>query len=398
LLATVAAAAFVAAPLTTPTASAGDGDTVDGRFSGSGFVQAGSTVQLDVTGRGGSASTASAVSLNLTVTQTGGDGYATIYPCGTTRPEASTINYGPGTTIANAVITKVGADGNVCIYTHSRTHLVVDINGFFPTGTDYRPLTPARLLDTRPDHQTIDGIDAGRGTQAAGTVHHLDVTGRGGSASTASAVSLNLTVTQTGGDGYATIYPCGTTRPEASTINYGPGTTIANAVITKVGADGNVCIYTHSRTHLVVDINGFFPTGTDYRPLTPARLLDTRPDQPPAPLDVAAARSLALLNELRAAHGAGPLTYDPTMSAQAQAWSQEMSRTGFRHSGGGYAENIAWHSSSSLSPSEAAATLHTMWVNSSGHLSNMIDPRWTRVGIGFHVDGSGWYGTHTFDD
>jgi uncharacterized protein YkwD len=86
------------------------------------------------------------------------------------------------------------------------------------------------------------------------------------------------------------------------------------------------------------------------------------------------------------------------MSAQAQAWSQEMSRTGFRHSGGGYAENIAWHSSSSLSPSEAAATLHTMWVNSSGHLSNMIDPRWTRVGIGFHVDGSGWYGTHTFDD
>ena len=62
------------------------------------------------------------------------------------------------------------------------------------------------------------------------------------------------------------------------------------------------------------------------------------------------------------------------------------------------AENIAWHSLSSMSPDTAAATLHDMWVNSPGHYRNMLDPRWTRVGIGFHVDGSGWYGTHMFAD
>ena len=232
--------------------------------------------------------------------------------------------------------------------------------------------------------------------RAAWNVLELDVTGRGGSASDAAAVSLNLTATETGGAGFATVYPCGTSRPEASTINYGPGVTIANGIIAKVGAGGKVCIFTHARAHLIVDLDGYFPAGSDYRPLTPARLLDTRPETPPPPSDAAAATSLDLLNQLRAAHGVGPVTYDPAMSAQALGWSQEMARSGFRHSNLGYAENIAWHSLSSMSPQQAASTLHTMWVDSPAHFRNMIDPQWTRVGIGFHVGGSGWYGTHVF--
>jgi Cysteine-rich secretory protein family len=246
--------------------------------------------------------------------------------------------------------------------------------------------------------KTVDGRDAGGGVRPAGSVLELDVTGRGGSASNASAVSLNLTATETGGAGFATVYPCGTSRPEASTINYGPGATIANGIIAKVGSGGKVCIYTHARAHLVVDLEGYFPAGSEYRPLTPARLLDTRPDTPPAaaPGDAAAATSLALLNQLRAEHGVGPVAYDPGMSAQALAWSQEMSRSGFRHSSAGYAENIAWHSQSTMSPEAAATTFHDMWVDSSGHYRNMLDARWTRVGIGLHVDGSGWYATHMF--
>ena len=275
---------------------------------------------------------------------------------------------------------------------------MADVTGYFPAGSDYRALAPARLLDTRRGEATIDGQWAGIGHRGAGSVLELDVAGRGGSAASASAVSLNLTATQTGGVGFATVYPCGSSRPTASTINYGPGATIANGIIAKVGAGGKVCIYTHARAHLVVDLDGFFPAGSDYRPLTPARLLDTRPDRPPAPSDAAAATSLALLNQLRAAHGVDPVTYDATMSAQALTWSQEMSRSGFRHSSLGLAENIAWHSSSTMSPELAAATLHDMWVDSPGHFRNMIDPRWTKVGIGLHVDATGWYGTHVFTD
>ena len=49
----------------------------------------------------------------------------------------------------NAVIAKVGAGGQVCLYTLAPVHLVVDVNGYFPAGTSYVSLTPARILDSR---------------------------------------------------------------------------------------------------------------------------------------------------------------------------------------------------------------------------------------------------------
>jgi hypothetical protein len=39
-------------------------------------------------------------------------------------------------------------------------------------------------------------------------------------------------------------------------LNYGPGQTIPNAVLTKLAADGTVCIFTFATTHLLVDVNG----------------------------------------------------------------------------------------------------------------------------------------------
>jgi len=372
--------------------------TTDGRHAGDGVRRAGTVLELDVAGRGGTASSAAAVTVNLTTTQPNAAGFATLYPCGESRPEASTINYGRGATIANSVVTKVGSNGKVCIFTHSQAHVIADVTGYFPAGSDFRPLAPARLLDTRPGFRTTDGRSAGTGRLGGGDVLALDVTGRGGTSSSSAAVSLNLTVTQTAGEGFATVYPCGSSRPEASTINYARGETIANGIIAKVGSNGTVCIYTHAAAHVIVDVDGFFPVGSDYRPLTPARLLDSRPAALAGPSDVGTARSLAALNQLRATHGAGPVSYDPNMSAQAMAWSEEMSRSGFRHSSLGYAENIAWHSQSAMSPTQAADTLNDMWVNSPGHFRNMTDPRWTRVGIGLHVDGSGWWGTHVFTD
>jgi len=369
--------------------------TVDGRAAGVGLRPAGSVLELDVADRGGTGSKPTAVVVNVTATDTRAPGFATVHPCGSRRPTASTINYGPGTTVANSLLAKVGDDGRLCIYTHAAAHFVVDVAGFFAAGADYRPLTPARLLDTRPGSDTVDGRSAGAGLRPAGSVLELDVTERGGSAATAEAVSLNVTATETHGPGFVTVYPCGAARPEASSVNYRPGQTIANGIIAKVGAGGKVCIHTHAPAHIVVDLNGFFPSGSDYRPSTPARLLDTRPAQPLAPVDAAVATSLSLLNQLRAAHGVGPVAVDTAMSAEALAWSDEMSRSGFRHSSLNYAENIAWHSAP-MSPEVAATTLHDMWVASSSHFRNMVDPRWTRVGIGLHLDGSGWWGTHVF--
>ena len=70
-----------------------------------------------------------------------------------------------------------------------------------------------------------------------------------------------MTVTSPQTAGFITIYPCGTTRPNASNLNYTAGQTIANAVITKIGLNGKICIYTPATTHLIADVNGYFPTG-----------------------------------------------------------------------------------------------------------------------------------------
>jgi hypothetical protein len=37
------------------------------------------------------------------------------------------------------------------------------------------------------------------------------------------------------------------------------GQTIANAVIAKVGTGGKVCMYNLTATHIIVDVNGYFP-------------------------------------------------------------------------------------------------------------------------------------------
>ena len=84
------------------------------------------------------------------------------------------------------------------------------------------------------------------------------------------------------------------------------------------------------------------------------------------------------------------------MAVFARNWSATMAVSGFRHSGGPYAENIAYIGSSNLGGQEAAATLHQMWVDSSGHYANMVNAGYTRVGIGFFRNGSGWWATQVF--
>jgi hypothetical protein len=112
-------------------------------------VAGGSTVQLEVAGKAGVAADASAVVLNLTAVDASANGFVTAWPCGSTRPVTSNLNFVPGGAVANSAIVGVGSRGKVCLYTKSSTELVVDVNGWFPAGSDYQTMTPARLLDTR---------------------------------------------------------------------------------------------------------------------------------------------------------------------------------------------------------------------------------------------------------
>ena len=197
--------------------------TVDGQFAGIGRAEpAGSVTKVRIAGRGGIPAGAAAAMVNLTVVSPGGAGYATIFPCTPTPPERVNINYTSGAVVANSVTATLDANGDACIFTLAAADLLIDSNGFVPSDSGIGTLTPARLLDTRPGETTVDGQFAGIGQPAAGSVTKVRIAGRGGIPTDATAAMVNLTVGQPGGAGYATIYPCTPTPPNASNINYVP--------------------------------------------------------------------------------------------------------------------------------------------------------------------------------
>jgi hypothetical protein len=122
-------------------------------------------------------------------------------------------------------------------------------------------LVPARLLESRSGDgaTTVEGQFQGIGPRPAGSITALTVAGRGGVPADASAVVLNVAVTDTQGPGFVTVFPCGSAVPTASSLNYSAGQTIPNAVIAKIGTNGQICLFTLATTHLIVDVNGYYP-------------------------------------------------------------------------------------------------------------------------------------------
>ena len=183
--------------------------TVDGSFQGIGRRGAGTTLELTVTGRGGVPNNAGAVMLNVTAVSPGAAGFLTVFPCGTEMPLASSVNYGPGDVVANAVLAKIGTGGKVCIYSPAATDIVVDVTGYIAAGSLFGTVVPGRLLDTRsgPNDLTVDGSFQGNGRRGAGTTLQLTVTDRGGVPNNAGAVMLNVTAVSPGAAGILNSIP-----------------------------------------------------------------------------------------------------------------------------------------------------------------------------------------------
>ncbi|GAH46910.1 unnamed protein product, partial [marine sediment metagenome] len=166
-------------------------------------------------------------------------------------------------TIPNLVLAQVGSNGKVSIFNGSTsTDVVADAVGYFSNSEEFRPLIPARILDTRWYQQTIDGQFAGSGPRSGGTTLNMQVWGRGGiPAVGVGAVVLNVTVANPTTNGYLTVWPTGTRLPNSSNINFVPGKTVPNLVIAKVGANGQISIFNSSgATDVIADVVGWFPT------------------------------------------------------------------------------------------------------------------------------------------
>jgi hypothetical protein len=231
--------------------------TVDTQLVGIGRRTGGTTTEVKVAGRGNVPTDASAVAVNVTAIAPSAVGFATVYPCGEAVPLASTVNFSAGAIVPNSAMVKVGAGGAICIFSNVDTDLVLDVNGYDDATAVVQFFEPTRVLETRPALTTADHLFEAIGPRPSDSVLELQIGGRLGVPTAIRAAVLNITVTEPTGSGFLTVYPCGASRPLASTLNYTKGATMANLAVATTSADGKVCIYTQTATQLIVDLSGY---------------------------------------------------------------------------------------------------------------------------------------------
>lgn len=171
------------------------------------------------------------------------------------------------------------SDVTACMAPNTNAGAPADAPGTPPappgTTTGYQPLTPQRVLDTRPG-----GVGGGNGKLGAGRFITVDLAA--GLPAGATSASLSVTAVGPCAPGFLTVYACGT-RPDASNVNYVSGRTTAGLTFSLLTGT-TVCIYSSAAVDLVVDLVGaFVPGGRLFHPLPPTRWIDTRGNAAVAP-------------------------------------------------------------------------------------------------------------------
>ncbi|MFF3728081.1 PKD domain-containing protein [Streptomyces erythrochromogenes] len=248
-------------------------DTRNGTGAVKAKVEGYSSARLKVAGNGAIPAGVTAVALNVTATNTNSGGHVSVFASGEPRPTASNINFEAGQSVPNLVIAKVGTDGYVELYNGGwePVDLIADATGYFSRqeASGYAPQAPARVVDTRNGTGTQRGAVAGQGSFT------VKVAEPG-----ATAVALNVTVTNPQEAGHLTVHPAGQAAPTTSSVNFAAGQTVANSVIVPVGKDGEITIRNGAwaPSDVIVDLVGTYSNASAvaYIPVTPSRSIDTR--------------------------------------------------------------------------------------------------------------------------
>ena len=165
----------------------------------------------------------------------------------------------------------------------NKVSVFLNLTGVNSGALQFVPITPCRLVDTRPDH-------GGGGPIQGGMTENFTVSQLGGCniPATAAAYSLNVTVVPQHGLSYLTIWPTGETQPGVSTLNSIDGRIKANATTVAAGASGAVSVYVTDTTNVILDIDGYYApvsfSTLAFYPLAPCRVADTRKSNFPAHL------------------------------------------------------------------------------------------------------------------
>ncbi|HEX6548396.1 MAG TPA: L,D-transpeptidase family protein [Candidatus Dormibacteraeota bacterium] len=251
---------------------------------GYGRLAPGQQIDVVVAGAAGvpPAGTVAAV-LSVTATDTSDQGFLSVWPAGEARPTASNLNWGPGSTVANLVQVGIGASGEVSFYNNnSSTQVIVDVEGYYTSAPGasgrFRPLMPARILDTR------SGLGGYGGPLGSGSTIRVAVAGAGDVPASASAAVINLTVTNPTTTSYLAVFPYAAGNSGVSNLNFRAGETRAVRALVGLDSSGSIGIYnSNGNAQVLVDVAGYFTNDADpaaagglFVAIQPVRVLDTR--------------------------------------------------------------------------------------------------------------------------
>jgi hypothetical protein len=177
---------------------------------------------------------------------------------------ACSATFAPGTPVTLTAAPDPGTSffgwGGACAGTALTCDLTMDsarsVTATFGTpARSFYTVTPCRVFDSR------DARLGGPFALAAGSDNAIRVPGYCSVPTTATAVSLNVTVVAPSAGGHLRLSASGTPRPGSSSINYAPGQTRANNAVVPLGADGSLIVYVNQpggTVHVVLDVNGYF--------------------------------------------------------------------------------------------------------------------------------------------
>lgn len=136
----------------------------------------------------------------------------------------------------------------------------------------------------------------------------------------------------------------------------------------------------------------------------PAGAAGTLPHQAPAAASLpdpgwAESDFVSRINQLRAAHGLGALSVDPELTTQARQWASTMAGAGHIYHSGDLSAGVSsdWQKlGENVGVGGDTASLFQAFVDSPSHYENLVDPAYTRVGVGVVLAGGRLYTTHRF--
>jgi hypothetical protein len=229
-----------------------------------------------------------AVIVNTTLVRAGSRGFGTVWPTGSKRRFTSTNNAEfDGHTIPNLVISPLGRDRKISVYTTMTSDIILDVLGVFVAS----PATEAGRFEALGPIRAFDSRDPGSSDFDAGSTQTIDLTPFGVPAD-ASGVVLNVTAIRSKARGFFRVWSAGDPEPGHSSVNvlsdnYNAG----NQVISGVDA-GMIKVFSASGGGMTIDVTGYF-TGASaessteglYVPFSAGRLFDSRSTSGPTALN-----------------------------------------------------------------------------------------------------------------